>query len=76
LNDEAKVVVSVADQGRGIPNEKLKAIFDAFYTVKEQGTGPGLSIARRIIETYAGKIWAKNRTAGGVVCRFTLPLAK
>jgi signal transduction histidine kinase len=74
LNGEAEVIVSVADQGTGIPREKLKAIFDAFYTTKEQGTGLGLSIARRIIETYGGKIWAENRTAGGAVFRFSLPL--
>ena len=45
-----------------------------FYTTKEQGTGLGLSVARTIIETYDGKIWAENQPEGGAVFRFTLPL--
>jgi signal transduction histidine kinase len=68
--------VSVADSGSGIPADKLKSIFETFYTTKPQGTGLGLSIARTIVETYGGRIWAENRLAGGAVFRFTLPLAK
>jgi signal transduction histidine kinase len=75
LDGETEVIVSVADQGTGIPKEKLREIFDTFYTTKEQGTRLGLSIARRIIETYGGKIWAENRARGEAVFRFTLPLA-
>jgi signal transduction histidine kinase len=71
-----EVEVSVADSGTGIPSEKLKTVFDTFYTTKEQGTGLGLSIARTIVETYGGKIWAENRLGGGAVFRFTLPLAE
>ena len=66
----------MSDSGTGIPTDKLKDIFETFYTTKPQGTGLGLSIARTIIETYGGKIWAENRTGGGAVFRFTLPLAK
>lgn len=76
LNGQSEVVVSVADQGTGIPKGKLKDVFDTFYTTKEQGTGLGLSIARTIVETYGGKIWAENRAAGGAVFRFTLPLVE
>lgn len=76
LNGGAEVEVSVADSGAGIPNDKLKAIFETFFTTKSQGTGLGLSIARTIVETYGGRIWAENRTGGGAVFRFTLPLAK
>ena len=72
----AEVEVSVSDSGCGIPNDKLKDVFETFYTTKPQGTGLGLSIARTIIETYGGRIWAENRTGGGAVFRFTLPLAK
>ena len=67
--------VSISDSGTGIPQDKLNAVFETFYTTKPQGTGLGLSIARTIIETYGGKIWAENRIAGGAVFRFTLPLA-
>ena len=70
------VEVSVSDTGTGIPEGKLKGVFETFYTTKPQGTGLGLSIARTIIETYGGQIWAENRQAGGAVVRFRLPLAK
>ena len=71
-NDFAEVRVS--DSGTGIPGENLTSIFDAFVTTKPQGTGLGLPIARTIIESYGGTIWAENRQRGAVFC-FTLPLA-
>jgi signal transduction histidine kinase len=74
LTGASQVRVSVADSGTGIPDDKLKGIFDAFYTTKPQGTGLGLSIARTIVEVYGGEIWAENRTEGGAVFHFTLPL--
>jgi C4-dicarboxylate-specific signal transduction histidine kinase len=74
LSAEANVEVSVSDTGMGIPEDKLSEIFETFYTTKEQGTGLGLSVARTIVETYGGKIWAENRAGGGAVFRFTLPL--
>ena len=76
LAGEAEAEVSVADSGTGIPNDKLKDVFETFFTTKPQGTGLGLSIARTIIETYGGRIWAENQAGGGAVFRFTLPLAK
>lgn len=69
----SKIEVSVLDTGNGIPQGKLTQVFDAFYTTKQQGTGIGLSIARTIIETYGGKIWAENRPGGGAAFRFMLP---
>jgi len=71
---ESEVEVSVTDSGTGIPHGKLGAVFETFYTTKQQGTGLGLSIARTIVETYGGRIWAENRIGGGAVFRFTLPL--
>jgi signal transduction histidine kinase len=76
LVEEDRVEVSVADTGTGVPSDKLKNIFDTFFTTKPHGTGLGLSIARTIVETYGGKIWAENKLGGGAVFRFTLPLAK
>jgi len=67
--------VTVMDSGRGIPEENLKNIFDAFFTTKPDGTGLGLPIARTIIQTYGGTIWAEHRDCGGVFC-FRLPLVK
>ena len=71
-----EVEVSISDTGAGISNDKLKAIFETFYTTKQQGIGLGLSIVRTIVETYGGKIWAENRSDGGAVFRFTLPLSR
>jgi signal transduction histidine kinase/ABC-type uncharacterized transport system substrate-binding protein len=67
--------VKVSDSGKGIPDGNLTNIFDAFVTTKPQGTGLGLPIARTIVESYGGTIWAENRHRGAVFC-FTIPLAK
>jgi signal transduction histidine kinase len=75
LVGQAEVEVSVSDTGPGIPNDKLKSVFDAFYTTKPHGTGLGLSIARTIIENYGGRIWAENQLRSGAVFRIILPLA-
>ena len=76
LAGESSVEVSVRDSGPGIPEHTLDEIFRTFYTTKEQGTGLGLSVARTIIETYDGKLWAENQAGGGAVFRFTLPLVR
>jgi signal transduction histidine kinase len=68
------VEVKISDSGKGIPEGNLASIFDAFVTTKPQGTGLGLPIARTIIESYGGTIWAENRMRGAMFC-FTLPLA-
>jgi signal transduction histidine kinase len=76
LVGESIVEASVSDSGEGVPEHKLDEIFETFYTTKEQGTGLGLSVARTIIETYDGKIWAENHAEGGALFRFTLPLVR
>jgi signal transduction histidine kinase len=67
--------VAVSDCGKGIPEDNLTSIFDAFFTTKPHGTGLGLPIARTIVQTYGGTIWAENRNRGAMFC-FRLPLAK
>lgn len=72
-----KVVVEVADRGPGLPVGDEKRIFDKFYRIRPtttSGVGLGLTICRAIIEAHGGKIWAENRSGGGAVFRFTLPL--
>ena len=66
--------LSVSDRGPGIPEDKLKQIFEPFFTSKTEGMGMGLSIARTIIEAHQGLIWAKNRDHGGATFRIRLPL--
>ena len=67
--------LTVSDRGPGIPEEKLKEVFEPFFTSKVEGMGMGLSIARTIIEAHHGLIWAKNRDHGGATFRIRLPLA-
>ena len=66
--------LSVSDRGSGIPEDKLKEIFEPFFTSKAEGMGMGLSIARTIIEAHHGQISAKNRDHGGASFRIRLPL--
>jgi len=67
--------VSVSDTGPGIPPDKLKEIFDPFFSTKENGMGMGLSIARTIVEAHGGQLTAENRAGGGAMFRMRLPLA-
>ena len=66
--------LSVSDRGPGIPEDKLKEIFEPFFTSKAEGMGMGLSIARTIVEAHNGQISAKNRDHGGASFRIRLPL--
>jgi signal transduction histidine kinase len=66
--------LSVSDRGPGIPEDKLKEIFEPFFTSKAEGMGMGLSIARTIIEAHHGLISAKNRDHGGATFRIRIPL--
>jgi signal transduction histidine kinase len=66
--------LSVSDRGHGIPEDKLKEVFEPFFTSKAEGMGMGLSIARTIIEAHNGLISARNRDHGGASFRIRLPL--
>lgn len=68
--------LSVSDRGPGIPESKLKEVFEPFFTSKAEGMGMGLSIVRTIIEAHQGLTWAKNRGHGGASVRIKLPLVR
>jgi signal transduction histidine kinase len=68
--------LSVSDRGPGIAEDKLKEVFEPFFTSKAEGMGMGLSIARTIIEAHDGLIWAINRDHGGASFRIRLPLSE
>jgi two-component system sensor histidine kinase ChvG len=83
--DGRAIIVTVEDDGPGIPPEKLTTIFDRFYTerpaAEKFGThsGLGLSISKQIVEAHRGRIWAENRhDATGAVCgaRFLIRLPR
>ena len=68
--------LSVSDRGPGIPEDKLKEVFEPFFTCKAEGMGMGLSIARTIIEAHHGLISARNQVHGGASFRIRLPLER
>jgi len=68
--------LSVSDRGAGIPEDKLKQIFEPFFTSKAEGMGMGLSIARTIVEAHRGQLSARNRDHGGASFKIRLPLAE
>ena len=67
-------VITVSDTGRGIPPEHLPNIFRPFYTTKGNGTGLGLSLARRIVEEHHGDIDVTSTTGKGSTFSITLPM--
>ena len=75
-----EIVVSIKDQGMGIPKSNLAKIFERFYRVdkartrKLGGTGLGLAIAKEIIEAHDGRIWADSQEGKGTTIYFTLPI--
>jgi two-component system sensor histidine kinase ChvG len=79
--DRVRLIVS--DRGPGLPEEKLEAVFERFYSERPEGeafgrhSGLGLSISRQIVEAHGGTIWAENShdaDAKVVGARFTVEL--
>jgi len=70
---EPQVLIEVADEGPGLPQELGEQIFDPFVSTKETGLGLGLSVSRRIAESHGGTLQAESRPAGGAVFRVALP---
>jgi signal transduction histidine kinase/NO-binding membrane sensor protein with MHYT domain len=71
--DDGQLLISVSDSGLGLPGGEPDLIFEAFFTTKAQGTGMGLSISRRIIESHGGSLWASANAERGATFHFTLP---
>ncbi|MFS9259595.1 cell wall metabolism sensor histidine kinase VicK [Streptococcus infantis] len=74
-----QMILSISDQGLGIPKEDLPKIFDRFYRVDKArsraqgGTGLGLAIAKEIIKQHKGFIWAKSEYGKGSTFTIVLP---
>ncbi len=77
--EDGLVRFSVADQGRGIPFDKLETIFDRFQQVDASdarvkgGTGLGLSICKSIVEQHGGRVWAESKLGHGSTFYVELP---
>ena len=72
----ATAVVEVTDNGRGIAADGLPNIFRPFYTTKGDGTGLGLSLARRIVEDHQGRIDVSSAVGKGTTFAVILPLQR
>jgi two-component system sensor histidine kinase HydH len=71
---QPSVEVSIADTGRGIPQEDLEKIFEPFFSTKRQGTGLGLAIVHQIVDNHGGDITVESREEVGTTFRITLPV--
>lgn len=75
-----EILVSVADQGSGIPAEELTNIFDRMYRIEQrlssgvEGIGLGLYICQRLVEAHGGRIWVESQLGKGSTVYFTLPI--
>jgi NtrC-family two-component system sensor histidine kinase KinB len=75
--EEVKNLVqfTVRDTGRGIEAERLSTIFDRFNPMSESGSGLGLALVRRLVESLGGQIAVESRLGNGTTFRFSLPVA-
>lgn len=71
--DDGQLVITVRDEGAGVPPGAEERIFEAFHTTRTRGTGIGLTVARRIVELHGGKITAENHPEGGALFRVSIP---
>jgi len=74
---EEAITISILDSGPGIPKDHCSKVFDPFFTTKSQGEGSGLglTIARRIITRYHGAIQMKSDEGHGTLCLISFPIA-
>jgi len=81
LSSDGHVIVTVADNGIGIPQAEQQRIFERFYRVdaarsrEAGGTGLGLSIARHIMDAHGGRLWVESAVGEGSRFHFSIPIA-
>jgi len=76
----SEMLVSVADQGIGIPAEDLERVFDRMYRIEQRltpeigGVGLGLAICKGLVEAHGGRIWVESELGKGSIFYFALPI--
>ena len=76
----AELMVSIADQGIGIPAEELPSVFDRMYRIEQRltpnvgGVGLGLAICKGLVEAHGGRIWVESEVGKGSTFYFTVPI--
>ncbi len=79
LETNKHIIISISDEGLGIPRKDIKKVFDRFYRVdkarsrKQGGTGLGLSISKEIVEQHKGRIWVNSAEGKGSTFYISLP---
>jgi signal transduction histidine kinase len=74
------LLVTIKDQGEGIPAGELTSIFDRMYRIEQRlssgvdGMGLGLYICQGLVEAHGGRIWAESTVGQGSTIQFTLPI--
>ena len=74
--EESRLLLSISDNGEGVPPENIDKIFEPFFTTKEHGLGLGLPMTRRVIEEHGGSVEFRSRRGQGSEIVFILPVAK
>jgi signal transduction histidine kinase len=71
--DGSPAVITIADNGPGVPEEHRASIFEPYFSRRPGGAGLGLALVKRIVEEHGGTITAGDRVSGGAVFTITLP---
>jgi signal transduction histidine kinase len=74
--EPGRVVVTIADDGPGVPEAARARLFEPYFTTKSSGTGLGLAICRRLLEAHGGAIRLVQTGAGATVFALELPRAE
>lgn len=76
---DGEVVISIRDQGPGIPQDQLARVFDRFRQLEGgagSGAGLGLAIVKGVVEAHGGRVWVESEAGEGSTFFFTLPVAE
>lgn len=76
IKEGSDALITIKDDGEGIPEEVREKIFQPYFTTKTSGTGLGLAMTKKIIEFWKGRIWFETETGKGTTFFIRLPLVR